>query len=214
MYLIVGLGNPGNAYKWTRHNVGFEVIDKLVFDYNINIKNAKHRAHIAEGQINGQKVIFAKPQTYMNLSGESVLSIMKYYKLEAENIIIVYDEIAIDVGEIRMKEKGSAGGHNGIKNIIHHLGTDEFLRVRVGVGEKPKHMVLSDYVLSGFLKEERQKIIDGITKAGEAVELAIKDSQIAAMNKYNVRKKVEKKDEILEISAPNPNKSQELGSLI
>jgi len=192
VYLIVGLGNPGATYKGTRHNVGFEVIDKLAFDHSININKSKHKAHIGQGIIDKHKVILAKPQTYMNLSGESVKEITKYYDIE--NIIIIYDEIAINVGEIRLKEKGSAGGHNGIKSIIHHLCTDEFLRIRVGVGEKPKHMVLSDYVLSKFFKEEHEDIIEGITKAGDAVEYVINSSPVLAMSKYNVRKKVEIKE--------------------
>lgn len=196
MYLIVGLGNPGVAYKGTRHNIGFEVIDKLTFDYNININKVKHKAHIGEGQINGEKIIFAKPQTYMNLSGESISAIINFYKLPIENVIILYDEIAIDVGEIRLKEKGSAGGHNGIKSIIQHLDTDEFLRVRIGIGERPKHMVLADYVLSGFFREEYEKMVEGITKAGEAIECVVKESRIAAMNKYNVRKKFGYKKDI------------------
>lgn len=195
MYLVVGLGNPENEYKGTRHNVGFEVINKLCFDYNISINKSKLRAHIGEGHIHGEKIIFAKPQTYMNLSGESVKAIINFYKIELKNIIVIYDEIALNVGDIRIKEKGSAGGHNGIKNIISQLGTDEFLRIRVGVGEKPKNMVLSNYVLSGFNKCEQDKIIEGITKAGEAVDCVIKETPSMAMNKYNVRKSVINKED-------------------
>lgn len=190
MYLVVGLGNPEDEYKGTRHNVGFEVINKLCFDYNISINKLKLKAYLGEGYIYGEKVIFAKPQTYMNLSGESVKAIVNFYKLKLENIIVIYDEIAINVGDIRIKEKGSAGGHNGVKNIIDKLETDQFLRIRVGVGEKPKNMVLSNYVLSGFNKSEQHKIIEGITKAGEAVECVIKETPIIAMNKYNVKKNV------------------------
>ncbi len=184
-YLVVGLGNPEKEYRWTRHNTGFEVINKICYDEKIEINKAKHKAHFTETNIGGKKIYFVKPQTYMNLSGESVIEFVNYYKIPLENIIIVYDETAVPVGQIKIKEKGSAGGHNGIKNIIKVLGTENFIRVRVGVGQKPPHMVMSNYVLSKFLKEEEKDIIDGITKAGEAVMLILKENCSTAMNKYN-----------------------------
>ncbi|MCL2593367.1 MAG: aminoacyl-tRNA hydrolase [Defluviitaleaceae bacterium] len=185
MKLIVGLGNPEKNYKNTRHNIGFEVINKLSFDYNININKAKFRSHIGEGLIAGQKVILLKPQTYMNLSGEAVRDIMKFYKLSPEDLIVVYDEVALPVGDIRIRLKGSAGGQNGMKNIIYHLETDEFVRIRVGIGEKPARMVLSDYVLSKFNKNEHDDMVLGVTKATDAIHIIFTDSVNNAMNKFN-----------------------------
>lgn len=138
MFIIVGLGNPTPEYEGTRHNVGFEVIDALARKYNIDVDTKKHRAYIGKGMIEGQKVILAKPQTYMNLSGESVRSLLDYYKVDEEQeLLVIYDDISLGVGQIRIRAKGSAGGHNGIKNIIAHLGGQVFPRIKVGVGEKP-----------------------------------------------------------------------------
>lgn len=184
-YLVVGLGNPEKQYRWTRHNTGFEVINKICYDEKIDINKAKLKAHFGEGNLYGKKVIFAKPQTFMNLSGESIIEIMYYYKIPVENVIVVYDETAIPVGEIKIKEKGSANGHNGIKNIIKVLGTENFTRVRVGIGQKPPQMVMSNYVLSKFTKEEEPLIVKGITIAGEAVLFMLKENVSMAMNKYN-----------------------------
>ena len=151
MYIIAGLGNPTAQYEGTRHNVGFDVIDALADKYNISVDGRKNRAFIGKGIIEGQKVILVKPQTYMNLSGESIRGILDYYKIdEEEELIVVYDDISLDVGQIRIRKKGSAGGHNGMKNIIAHLGHNVFKRVKVGVGEKPKQFDLADYVLSHF----------------------------------------------------------------
>ncbi len=191
IYLVVGLGNPEKEYRYTRHNTGFEVLNKLCYDENIEINKAKHKAFYTEKNINGKKVIFVKPQTYMNLSGESVVQFVNFFKIPKENIIIVYDETAVPIGQIKIKEKGSAGGHNGIKNIIKCLGTEEFIRVRVGIGQKPPHMVMSNYVLSKFLKEEEQDMVKGITLAGEAVMTILKDGSNTAMNKYNTTIKSE-----------------------
>ncbi len=186
MYLIVGLGNPEREYRWTRHNVGFEVINKMAYDNNIDVSKNKFRALIGEGFIGGKKVILAKPQTYMNLSGESVKEIMNYYRLDKEDIIVLYDDIALDVGAVRIRERGSAGGQNGMKNIIKHLNTDDFIRVRIGIGEKPPRMKLSDYVLSKFLKEEEDAIIKGMTLAGDGATMIVTDGVQPAMNKFNV----------------------------
>lgn len=185
MKLIVGLGNPTAKYDKTRHNVGFEVIDKLSEQYNISVDTAKHKGLYGKGKIEGQSVILLKPMTYMNLSGESVVAVADYYKIEAEDIIVIYDDINLDVGRLRVREKGSAGGHNGIKNIIAHLSTDAFPRIRVGVGMKPPKMDLADYVLSHFTKEEQEMMDDGYSKACKALGLMVVDDIAKAMNDYN-----------------------------
>ena len=172
MLVIVGLGNPDDKYQGTRHNVGFDVIDLLAEKYNIAVDTKKHRAYIGKGIIGGQKVILAKPQTYMNLSGESVRSLVEYYKVDPETeLLIIFDDISLDVGQLRIRKKGSAGGHNGIKNIIANLGTSVFQRIKVGVGEKPKGYDLADYVLGRFSKEERELIKEGFECAAEAVAM-------------------------------------------
>lgn len=188
MKAIIGLGNPGRDYKWTRHNVGYEVINKLAYDNNIDMNKEKFRAVVGEGHIGFEKVIFIQPITYMNLSGESVREFVNFYKLEPEDIIVVCDDINLPVGSIRIRQKGSDGGQKGLRNIIYQLGYDNFTRVRVGVGEKPKQWDLAKYVLSKFLPEEEEAIIQGITDAGDAVTMIIKDGSCSeAMNKYNKR---------------------------
>ena len=186
MFIIAGLGNPGLPYEGTRHNVGFDVIDLLAQEYNISVDGRKNRAFIGKGIIEGQKVILAKPQTYMNLSGESIRGLVDYYKIDEESqFIVVYDDVSLDVGQIRIRKKGSAGGHNGIKNIIANLGTDVFLRVKVGVGEKPKKYDLADYVLGHFSKEDREVMQEGYRHAIEAVKLMVNGRVDEAMNEYN-----------------------------
>ena len=185
MKIIVGLGNPTAKYEKTRHNVGFEVIDALAEQYNISVDTAKHKGLYGKGKIEGQSVILLKPMTYMNLSGESVSAVANYFKVEAEDIIVIYDDINLDVGRLRIREKGSAGGHNGIKNIIAHLGTEGFPRIRVGVGMKPPKMDLADYVLSRFSKEEQEEMEAGYDKACAAVKLLVVDEIAKAMNDYN-----------------------------
>lgn len=185
MKLIVGLGNPTPKYEKTRHNVGFEVIDKLAEQYNITVDTAKHKGLYGKGKIAGQSVILLKPMTYMNLSGESVIAVAKYFKVEPEDVIVIYDDINLDVGRLRIREKGSAGGHNGIKNIITHLSTDAFPRIRVGVGMKPPRMDLADYVLSHFSKEEQDSMEAGYDKACQALEWMVMDDIAKAMNDYN-----------------------------
>ncbi|MGN0405630.1 MAG: aminoacyl-tRNA hydrolase [Bariatricus sp.] len=190
MLIIVGLGNPDEKYQGTRHNVGFDVIDLLAEKYNIAVDTKKHRAYIGKGMIGGQKVILAKPQTYMNLSGESVRSLLDYYKVDPETeLLVIYDDVSLDVGQLRIRKKGSAGGHNGIKNIIANLGTSVFPRIKVGVGEKPKGYDLADYVLGRFSKEERELMREGFECAAKAIAL-IADGEIdQAMNEYNRKKK-------------------------
>ena len=186
MYIIVGLGNPGKQYEGTRHNVGFDVIDALADKYNISVIERKHKALIGKGLVAGQKVILVKPMTYMNLSGESVREAVDYYKVdEKEEFIVVYDDISLAPGGLRIRGKGSAGGHNGIKSIIGHLGHDVFKRIKVGVGEKPKGWDLADYVLSRFSKEERTKVDEAVKTAVEAVEILVAQGLDEAMNKCN-----------------------------
>ena len=185
MHLIVGLGNPTKQYEGTRHNVGFETIDRIAAENQIRVEEKKHKALYGSGYIEGEKVILAKPQTFMNLSGESVRELSDYYKIPAENIIVIYDDISLDVGQLRIRKKGSAGGHNGMKNIISHLGTEVFPRIKVGVGEKPKKYDLADYVLSRFSKEERAIMEEGYQKAVEAVEMILRGEMDEAMNKFN-----------------------------
>ena len=196
--MIVGLGNPEKNYKNTRHNIGFEVINKLAYDYNIDINKAKFRSHIGEGHIANKKVLLVKPQTYMNLSGEAVRDIMNFYKLSPQNLIVIYDEAALPVGDIRIRKKGSAGGQNGMKNIIYHIECDEFIRIRVGIGEKPTRMDLKDFVLSKFNKTEHDDMVLGVTKATDAIYSIFTDSVDNAMNKFNKKLNTSKEVQAVE----------------
>ena len=190
MFIIAGLGNPDRQYEGTRHNAGFDVIDRIAEKYNIAVDTKRHRAYIGKGIIEGQKVILAKPQTYMNLSGESIRSLVDYYKVDEENeLLVIYDDISLDVGQLRIRAKGSAGGHNGIKNIIAHLGTQIFPRIKVGVGEKPKGYDLADYVLGHFSKSEREMMDEGYDNAVRAAELTLSGQLNEAMNEFNRKKK-------------------------
>lgn len=189
MHIIVGLGNPTKKYEGTRHNVGFETIDRIAAENGIAVESSKHKALCGTGFINGEKVILAKPQTFMNLSGESVRELADYFKVDSEDIIVIYDDTSLDVGQLRIREKGSAGGHNGIKSIIAHLGTQTFPRIKVGVGEKPQGWDLADYVLSRYNAEDR-KLIDAAQKdAADAVKLMVSGETSAAMNRFNTKKK-------------------------
>ena len=186
MFIIAGLGNPERKYDGTRHNIGFSAITTIADEYNISMDMKKHKALCGKGVIDGQKVILAQPLTYMNLSGESIRELVDYYKIDPESeLIVIYDDINLAPGKLRIRAKGSAGGHNGIKNIIAHLGTEKFYRVRIGVGEKPKGWDLADYVLGRFNREDEVIVSDGINKACEAIECMISDGYDAAMNKYN-----------------------------
>lgn len=186
MYIIAGLGNPTMQYEGTRHNAGFDVIDAMADKYNISVDGRKNRAYIGKGIIEGQKVLLVKPQTYMNLSGESIGGLVDYFKIDEEqDLIVIYDDISLSPGQIRIRKKGSAGGHNGIKNIIAHLGTQVFPRIKVGVGEKPKKYDLADYVLSHFTKAEREEMEEGYQKAIQAVEKILAGEMEAAMNEFN-----------------------------
>lgn len=189
MYIIVGLGNPTRQYEGTKHNVGFDTIDYLIDEYQIPSSGTGHKALFGKGMIAGQKVIVAKPMTYMNLSGESVRELVNYYKVDPESeLIVVYDDISLAPGQIRIRKKGSAGGHNGIKNIIAHLGTQVFKRVKVGVGEKPKGYDLADYVLGHFTKEEQAIFAERFDEVYDAVQLIVMGDITEAMNRHNKKK--------------------------
>ena len=186
MYLIAGLGNPTKKYEKTRHNIGLDVMDALAEKYDIEMNIKKDKAICGSGSIEGQKVILAKPQTFMNLSGDSVAALIHFYKLDpAEDLIVVYDDISLDPGNLRIRKKGSAGGHNGMKDIIAKTGTDQFARVKVGVGEKPEGWDLADHVLSRFSQAERELVEEAIGHAVEAVALMVQGRTDEAMNLYN-----------------------------
>jgi PTH1 family peptidyl-tRNA hydrolase len=190
MFLIVGLGNPDRRYEKTRHNVGFDAVDALAGRYGISIKDKKHRALCGTGVIEGTKVLIAKPQTYMNLSGESVADIINFYKIDPEEeMLVIFDDISLAPGNIRVRKKGSAGGHNGIKSIISCIGTQNFMRIKVGVGEKPAGWDLADHVLSRFPDDDRVEVEKAIKDAGEAAVLMMQGETDKAMNEYN-RKKI------------------------
>lgn len=189
MFIIAGLGNPTSKYEGTRHNIGFDVMDALAEKYNISISEKKHKALCGKGVIEGEKVLLVKPQTYMNLSGESIAEILNYYKVDAEeDFLVVFDDISLAPGNIRIRKKGSAGGHNGIKNIIAMTGTQNFKRIKVGVGEKPKGWDLADYVLGRFPDEDRKKVNDAIEDAIGAVSMILRGETDQAMNCYNAKK--------------------------
>jgi len=186
MYIVIGLGNPTSKYDGTRHNIGFEVIDELADQMGITVENKKHKGLCGIGMIGSNKVLLLKPQTYMNLSGESVRAAVDFYKLKPEDeIIVICDDISLAVGTIRIRAKGSAGGHNGVKSIIGHLGTDKFMRVKVGVGDKENGRDLADYVLSRFEAYETLKVDESISNAAAAVSVIIIENIETAMNKFN-----------------------------
>lgn len=183
MFLIVGLGNPGKEYEHTRHNIGFDAVDVISHKYNIDINRVKFKGMYGEGNIEGEKVILLKPLTYMNLSGESVREIVNFYKIDSENIIVIYDDVDLEIGRLRIRVKGSSGGHNGIKSIIYQLGTEEFVRLRLGVGKAERDMV--SHVLGKFAKEDRDSIEKVLNSAVEATSTIINQSPEVAMNKFN-----------------------------
>lgn len=186
MYIIVGLGNPSSKYKGTRHNMGFDAVDNIADRNSIDICEKKFKGVYGKGVIQGQKVILLKPETFMNLSGESVRATVDFYKINPEDeLIVLYDDISLEPGRLRLRAKGSAGGHNGIKNIIAHLGTEKFKRVKIGVGEKPVGMDLADYVLGRFDMTTRITVDKGIDDAARAVEVILAEGMDKAMNMFN-----------------------------
>ena len=183
MFLIVGLGNPGKEYAGTRHNIGFEAVDYIADKYNIELNRIKFKGIFGEGMINGKKVILLKPTTYMNLSGESIREVVNFYKISNEDIIVIYDDISLEVGRIRIREKGSHGGHNGIKSIIANLSSDVFPRVKIGVGG-PKGDLVS-HVLGKFSNSEIEVLRESIMATSEAVATILSRDTKEAMNKFN-----------------------------
>lgn len=196
MFLIAGLGNPGRQYEKTRHNMGFDTIDELIERHRIPQGGIAHKAMYGKGMIAGEKVLAVKPLTYMNLSGEAIREYVNYYKMDPETeLIVIYDDIDLEPGQIRIRKKGSAGGHNGIKSIITQIGTQNFYRIKVGVGAKPKGWDLADYVLGRFSSEERELVDKAICDAADAVEMILKDGIEVAMNHYNGAAKKKKATE-------------------
>lgn len=185
-YLIVGLGNPGTKYEMTRHNAGFLCADLLAQSKNTEIKRLKYHALVGEAVLAGERCLLMKPQTFMNLSGEAVRDAAAFYKIPPENIIVIFDDISLPVGKLRVRRKGSAGGHNGIKSIIACLGTENFPRIKIGVGEKPHpDFDLADWVLTSFKKDELPPLREALEKACEAAEMMVGGKTDRAMNKFN-----------------------------
>ena len=185
MYIIAGLGNPGKEYERTRHNTGFIAIDKLAKKHGIIMNQEKHKAVIGKGLINGEKVILIKPQTFMNLSGESIFEVMNFYKESLENFIVIFDDIDLPLGTIRIKDKGSAGTHNGVKSLVKELGSEHFKRIKVGVGKPERKEDLVNYVLGRFSDIEFKEIESSTDNAVNAVEIIIKENVFKAMNEFN-----------------------------
>ena len=185
-YIIAGLGNPGAKYEMTRHNAGFLAIDMLAMKQNKEIKRLKFHALTCDAEIEGKKCLLMKPQTFMNNSGEAIGEAAKFYKIPPQNIIALSDDISLDVGKIRIRRKGSAGGHNGLKSIIAHLGSEDFPRVKIGVGKKPNaYMDLADWVLGRFPKELEPQLKEALENADGAISLIVQDKFDRAMNLYN-----------------------------
>ncbi|WP_141434182.1 aminoacyl-tRNA hydrolase [Bacillus sp. 03113] len=185
MKLIVGLGNPGKQYEKTRHNIGFEVVDALSENWRIPLNQGKFKGIIGMGLVNGEKVILLKPLTYMNLSGESIRAVIDYYDLEQEDLLVIYDDLDLPVGKIRLRQKGSAGGHNGIKSTIAHLGSQQFNRIRIGIDRPLTGIKVPDYVLGRFTKEEQNVMANAVIKSTEACNQWLDEPFLQVMNKYN-----------------------------
>ncbi|MDU2648668.1 aminoacyl-tRNA hydrolase [Anaerococcus vaginalis] len=191
MYYIVGLGNPGIQYENTRHNAGFIAIDYLARKYSIDVRKIKFKSLIGQGVISGHKVMLVKPQTYMNNSGEAIREIYKYFDFDHDKLIVIYDDIDIDFGSIRIRKKGSAGTHNGMKSIIYNLEFDDFPRIKVAVGKKPSYMDLANFVLSGFSKQEAKIIEDEVKLASDAIEMILEEGIEKTMSMFNSKRLVE-----------------------
>ncbi|GED33462.1 aminoacyl-tRNA hydrolase [Brevibacillus centrosporus] len=185
MKVIIGLGNPGKKYEDTRHNAGFMAIDKISDKWCIPVQQNKFRALVGEGRIEGEKVLLVKPQTYMNLSGESVAEILKFYKLIPDELVVIFDDLDMPTGQLRLREKGSAGGHNGIKSMIQHLGTQDFKRIKVGIGRPEPGRSVSDYVLQSFPASERSSIQEAVSLAADAAAMWTRETFVKVMNHYN-----------------------------
>ncbi|MBS6920398.1 MULTISPECIES: aminoacyl-tRNA hydrolase [Anaerococcus] len=191
MYYIVGLGNPGIQYENTRHNAGFITIDYLARKYSIDVRKIKFKSLIGQGVISGHKVMLVKPQTYMNNSGEAIREIYKYFDFDHDKLIVIYDDIDIDFGSIRIRKKGSAGTHNGMKSIIYNLEFDDFPRIKVAVGKKPSYMDLANFVLSGFSKQEAKIIEEEVKLTSDAIEMILEEGIEKTMSMFNSKRLVE-----------------------
>lgn len=187
MYLIVGLGNPEPEYANTRHNMGFDSINKIARELNIDLKKTRFNAILGEGVVEGKKVFLVKPQTFMNNSGESVEAFVSFYKIPMENILVIYDDMDTEVGKIRVRAKGGAGSHNGMKSIINELNSEEFARIRVGIGKPKDEFDRIDYVIGRVSKEEQLKLQKGVDSARDAVIYWIENGIDNTMNKYNIK---------------------------
>lgn len=185
MYLIVGLGNPEEEYSKTRHNMGFNTINKLAEDYDIKVNKNKFDALCGEGIIEKQKVMLVKPQTYMNLSGKSIIQIVNFYKIDMDNVIVIYDDIDVEKSEIKIRKKGGAGSHNGMKSVIEELKSEDFIRVRVGIGKPMYKDDMINYVIGAIPEEEMKLLDEGTTKAKESIVEILKNGIDIAMNKFN-----------------------------
>lgn len=185
MYLIIGLGNPEADYSKTRHNMGFNVINKLSEKYNIEVKKDKFKALFGTGVIEGEKVVLVKPQTFMNLSGEAVQEFVNFYKVPLENMLIIYDDVDIEPGKIRIRKNGSAGSHNGMKSIVSSLSTENFPRIRIGIGKPHEHMDMISHVIGGIDEEDKEPLENGVQLGADAVVDTLKKGLEFAMNKYN-----------------------------
>lgn len=191
MYLIVGLGNPGRQYEATRHNMGFDTVDCLIEKHNVPQSGVKFNAMYGKGIIGGDKAILMKPLSFMNLSGGPVRDMVNFFKIDPEKeLIVISDDIDLEPGQLRIRKQGSAGGHNGLKDIIQKLGTQNFVRIKIGVGAKPQGWDLADHVLSRFPDSERKLVDEAIREAADAVEKIIAQGPDAAMNEYNRKKKI------------------------
>lgn len=208
-FCIVGLGNPGRQYEETKHNVGFHVIDKLAKKYDIEVNKFKNKAFVGDGTIKGKRVLLVKPQTYMNLSGESVREIVNFYKIPQERFVVIFDDTSLPCGSVRIREKGSHGGHNGIRNIIDQMGTDEFNRIKVGIGEKPSGWDLADYVLAKFNPDDLPMMEQGMDKAVQGVELMLSRGIKEAANRVNQKAKTAKKQKEKEEAAKTEAEKKE-----
>lgn len=194
MYLIVGLGNPENEYSMTRHNMGFEAINKIAKEFNIEINKTKFKGLYGTGIINGEKVILLKPQTYMNLSGEALVDFMDFYKLDLENLIVIYDDVDVEKGSIKIRKKGSSGNHNGMKSIVSMLQSEDFVRIRIGIGKPEFENDMINYVIGHITEEEKQALEPGIERAKLATIEILKNGIDSAMNKYNIKIKKEEEN--------------------
>ena len=202
MYIIAGLGNPGKKYENTRHNMGFLAIDLLAEACGIRVDKLKFKSLVGEGRIAGQRVLLMKPQTYMNLSGEAIREAVSYYKIEPEQLIVIYDDIDIPMGTFRIRKKGSAGTHNGMRSVVYQLQSDQFPRIRVGIGSE-KSVDLIHYVTSGVSRKEKELLEEALTKTAKAAAAIVEKGIDKAMNEYNVRPK-KAKAETSDISAKQP----------